>query len=63
MLNGARDRLGAEVRILGPTPSPISRLRGKYRFHILLESTDNRLLEQTIRLATAELHSPAKEDI
>jgi len=63
MLEAARDKLGAEVRILGPAPPPISRLRGKYRFHILLQSTDNRLLGQTIRLATAELHPPAKEDI
>ncbi len=63
MLEAARDKLGAEVRILGPAPPPISRLRGKYRFHILLQSTDNRLLGQTIRLATAELHPPPKEDI
>lgn len=63
MLEAAREKLGAEVRLLGPAPPPISRLRGKYRYHILLQSSDNRLLGQTIRLATAELHPPAKEDI
>jgi primosomal protein N' (replication factor Y) len=55
--------LGAEVRILGPAPPPINKLRGKFRFHILLQSSDNRLLGQTIRVATTDYHPPAKEDI
>ena len=40
LLESARRTLGYEVRLLGPAPPPISKLRGKYRFHILLQSVD-----------------------
>lgn len=62
-LEAAKAKLGAEVRLLGPAPPPIAKLRGKYRFHILLQSIDNRLLGQTVRIATDGLHPPSKEDI
>jgi len=62
-LEAAKASLGAEVRLLGPAPPPISKLRGKFRFHILLQSTDNRLLGQTIRLATESLQAAPKDDI
>ncbi|HBJ35898.1 MAG TPA: primosomal protein N' [Planctomycetaceae bacterium] len=62
-LESAKMSLGAQVRILGPAPPPINKLRGKFRFHILLQSTDNRMLGQTIRIATTDYHPPAKEDI
>ncbi len=51
-LEAAREALAAEVRILGPAPPPISKLRGKYRFHILLQSVDAAELGETIRRAT-----------
>jgi primosomal protein N' (replication factor Y) len=51
-LEAAREALGGEVRILGPAPPPISKLRGKYRFHILLQSVDSSQLGETIRRAT-----------
>ncbi len=62
-LKAAQQARGGEVRILGPAPPPIGRLRGKYRFHILLQSTDNRLLGQVVRDATADFHPPPKDDI
>jgi primosomal protein N' (replication factor Y) (superfamily II helicase) len=62
-LEAAKAKLGAEVRLLGPAPPPIAKLRGKYRFHILLQSVDNRMLGQTIRIATTDFHPPPKEDI
>ncbi len=62
-LEAARGKLGSQVRILGPAPPPISKLRGKYRFHILMQSLDNRMLGETIRVATAALRPPVKEDI
>jgi primosomal protein N' (replication factor Y) (superfamily II helicase) len=46
------------VRILGPAPAPIARLRGNYRFQIQLQSIDGELLRQRVRTATAELKSP-----
>lgn len=62
-LEAAARSLEAEVRVLGPAPPPIGKLRGKFRFHILLQSTDNAKLGQAVRLATAELRPPAKDDI
>jgi primosomal protein N' (replication factor Y) len=46
------------VRILGPAPAPIARLRGNYRFQIQLQSTDGELLRRRVRMATADLKAP-----
>ena len=62
-LEQARATLGAEVRLLGPAPPPITKLRGKFRFHILLQSKNNGELGETIRRATAAISIPSKEDI
>ena len=62
-LESAREKLGHEVRILGPAPPPIPRLRGKYRFHILLQSTDARHLNACIRLATETFRIPERDEV
>lgn len=62
-LEAARTTLGAEVRILGPAPPPISRLRGKYRFHILLQSVNATHLGETIRKGTEQFKVPDQSDI
>ncbi|TVP99804.1 MAG: primosomal protein N' [Planctomycetaceae bacterium] len=62
-LQAAAESIAAEIRILGPAPPPIAKLRGKYRFHILLQSTDNAKLGETIRLAVAKLPPPARDDL
>jgi primosomal protein N' (replication factor Y) len=62
-LESARERLDAEVRILGPAPPPIAKLRGKYRFHLLLQSLDPLKLGATIRLATKQFKIPDKDDV
>ncbi|NND98184.1 MAG: primosomal protein N' [Pirellulaceae bacterium] len=62
-LIAARDAIGAEVRILGPAPPPISKLRGKYRFHILLQCVDAGPLGETIRRATESLTIAEKDDV
>ncbi|KAA5544703.1 primosomal protein N' [Roseiconus nitratireducens] len=62
-LEAARERLGAEVRILGPAPPPIPKLRGKYRFHLLLQSLDPIQLGATIRKATETFKIPDKDDV
>lgn len=62
-LEAVRTLQGAEVRILGPAPPPISRLRGKFRFHILMQCGDAAVLGSVIRRATEELKPPAKSDI
>ncbi|HJQ80245.1 MAG TPA: primosomal protein N', partial [Lacipirellulaceae bacterium] len=46
------------IRILGPAPAPIARLRGNYRFQIQLQSTDGEFLRQRVRTAIADLKAP-----
>jgi primosomal protein N' (replication factor Y) len=46
------------VRILGPAPAPISRLRGDYRFQIQLQSSDGQLLRSLVRAATTGVKPP-----
>ncbi|MEM9826022.1 MAG: primosomal protein N' [Planctomycetota bacterium] len=62
-LEAARDREGLEVRILGPAPPPIARLRGKFRFHILLQAEKPSDLNRTVKRATETLKIPEKDDV
>ena len=62
-LESARVKLGLEIRILGPAPPPISKLRGKYRFHILLQAAEASHLGSTIRSATETFKIPEKDDV
>ncbi len=62
-LEAARESLGAEVRILGPAPPPIPKLRGKYRFHLLLQSTESGKLGETIRRATDSFTIVEKDEV
>ncbi|MCH7727891.1 MAG: primosomal protein N', partial [Planctomycetes bacterium] len=47
-----------EARILGPAPAPIEKLRGKFRFHTLLSSSDAAGLRAAARQATEDLKPP-----
>jgi primosomal protein N' (replication factor Y) len=49
---------GIETRILGPSPAPISKLRGKFRFHFLILGQDIEVLRQVVRESTAKTKSP-----
>jgi len=62
-LEASRNQLGTEVRILGPAPPPIAKLRGKFRFHIMLQAAGSKPLGETIRRAVADLKPPTKEEI
>ena len=46
------------VRVLGPAPAPMAKLRGSYRFQIQLQSADGELLRDVVRAATADLKPP-----
>lgn len=59
------DRLAAgraptqpDVRVLGPAEAPIAKLRGKFRFHLLLQCADGAALRKLVRDTTAELKTP-----
>jgi primosomal protein N' (replication factor Y) len=57
-LRSSRESDADVVRILGPAPAPIARLRGNYRFQLQLQSLDGELLRERVRAATAGLKSP-----
>jgi primosomal protein N' (replication factor Y) len=52
----ARRAGGDSVRVLGPAPAPIPRLRNRYRFHVLLRSTERSDLRKSLlSVARAEV--------
>ena len=52
----------ATVRLLGPAPAPIAKLRDKFRFNINLLGPDGPLLRAAVRAATANLKAPDDMD-
>jgi primosomal protein N' (replication factor Y) len=46
------------IRILGPAPCPVTRLRGKYRFHMLMLGQDVGRIQAIIRGAAERLQPP-----
>ena len=56
-----RDRDGGPpVGILGPSPAPLSRLRGRYRFQLLLKGAEPSTHDRVVRaVATAATRLPA----
>jgi primosomal protein N' (replication factor Y) len=51
-LRAAIESAGIEHRVLGPAPCPIARLRGLYRYHILLASPAGEALRAATRSVT-----------
>ncbi len=51
-LQATRTLQGIDARMLGPAPPPLAKLRGKYRYHILLHTAEpeplNRLIVRTV---------------
>ncbi|GAC1347449.1 MAG: primosomal protein N' [Myxococcales bacterium] len=52
---------GEPIDVLGPAPSPLSRLRGKHRFQVLLRAADHPPLHRVARALVAlhDRHGPA----
>jgi primosomal protein N' (replication factor Y) (superfamily II helicase) len=46
------------IRILGPAPAPMAKLRGDYRYQIQLHAADGELLRDAVRRATGDLKCP-----
>ena len=51
-----------EISILGPAQAPIFKIRGQYRFQILLKSSQSLTLNEFIRKAIAEFHAGFTEE-
>jgi primosomal protein N' (replication factor Y) len=45
----------AAVRLLGPTPAPIAKLRGRFRFHVFMQAPEKSVLQAAVRRAEQEL--------
>ena len=48
----------ADVRMLGPTPAPIAKLRSRFRFHVFMQSGDKSILQMAVRRAEDALKTP-----
>ena len=57
-LHEVGDRMTPPIRILGPAPAPMAKLRGSYRYQIQLQSPDGELLRNTVRQVTTNLKLP-----
>ena len=47
-----------EIRILGPAAAPIAKLRGRFRFHMIIQTKDLDLIRPAIRSAHSEIKLP-----
>jgi len=56
----AAESTGARLRLLGPAVAPIARLRGKFRFHVLLQGPDSDQLRAVVQQAIRDLKAPEK---
>jgi len=48
------------IRVLGPAPAPIARLRDRFRYHVQVMGRDEPQLRDLVRRATATLQTPDK---
>jgi len=46
------------IRVLGPAPAPMAKLRGHYRYQVQLQSSDGELLRHAVRQGTTNLKLP-----
>jgi primosomal protein N' (replication factor Y) len=49
---------GDGIRVLGPAAAPVAKLRGKFRFHMLLIGNPIETLRSSVQEATADLQPP-----
>jgi primosomal protein N' (replication factor Y) len=54
----AAAQFGECIRILGPAEAPIAKLRGKFRFHILLHGPQHDQLRKVVTQATTDIRTP-----
>ena len=54
----AAGKLDPGVRVLGPAPAPMPKLRDKFRYHLQVQGRDGEVLRQVVRTATTETKPP-----
>jgi primosomal protein N' (replication factor Y) len=50
-----KDVKGAAMRVLGPAPAPIERLRGRYRWQVVVRSTEAAAMRTALTSMQAQL--------
>jgi primosomal protein N' (replication factor Y) (superfamily II helicase) len=53
-----RDTLAAEIRVVGPAPAPLAKLRGDYRFHLQMQSADREALHTQLASLRSAFEPP-----
>lgn len=53
-----RDAAEGAVAVLGPAPSPIAKIRDRWRFHVLLKSRDHQRIKALVRNTLAATPAP-----
>jgi primosomal protein N' (replication factor Y) len=56
-VRAAQESLGVSCDVLGPSAAPVEKLRGQFRFHVLLIAAGNTILQPILKLA-AERFTP-----
>lgn len=51
------------IRVLGPAPAPLSRLKGKYRFRLLMKAPKNMKIQPLIRQWIAKVDVPSSVSV
>jgi primosomal protein N' (replication factor Y) len=54
-LNETAQKESALVRVLGPAPAPMAKLRGNFRYQVQMHSPDGDLLRDVVRRATVDV--------
>jgi primosomal protein N' (replication factor Y) (superfamily II helicase) len=57
-LRAAAKESESPIRILGPAPAPIAKLRGQFRHHLQLQAVDGEALRALVRVTTAAIKLP-----
>jgi primosomal protein N' (replication factor Y) len=52
----SRERLDGMLTVLGPAPCPLMRLKGHWRWHVLVKATEPRVLGRVVRAWRAKSH-------
>ncbi len=53
----SREGLARQIEVLGPSAAPIARLRGRFRFRVLIRAADRALLRRALKEVSAALGS------
>jgi primosomal protein N' (replication factor Y) len=56
------ERLGGALTVLGPAPCPITRLRGLWRWHVLVKAAEARALGRVVRAWRTKAHRAVSVD-